>query len=179
MSKKSRPQHRVAGMLGKVSRPPEKEPWVWHTRELLSSPAWRAMTLNCRLLIEFLELDHMAHAGSENGHLHATYGQLQGWGIPRTSISRAVGHLERLGLIAVTRGGYRAYAKTNPTRYRLTYLPDKQVNEWDQTYYGSPTNDWKRVTEQQARSITSPEALTKTYEHQRRMKPELRVVKQP
>src|SRR5215472_14363528 len=119
-----RSSHRVSYKIRKLHGPPEGQPWIWHTRELIASPAWRARSLNCCRFIEFLELDHMAHAGTENGFLHATWGQLEHWGINRRLIAKTIKQAESLGLIRLKRGSRASYAKTNPTMFRLTYLPD-------------------------------------------------------
>ena len=37
--------------------PPEGEPWIWHSLSLISSPAWRARSINCARLIDFLEIE--------------------------------------------------------------------------------------------------------------------------
>ena len=62
-----------SGRCGKLMKPPPGEPWVWHTRELITSDAWRSQSITCRRFIELLELDHMNHAGTENGHLMVQY----------------------------------------------------------------------------------------------------------
>src|SRR5205823_12969455 len=77
-------KHRVAG------RPPDGEPWVWHTLALLSSPPWCGMSINCHRLILFLEIEHLQHGGNENGSLLAPYAQLVRFGIGRRFIAGAI-----------------------------------------------------------------------------------------
>ena len=128
----------LTGRQGKLRGPPKDEPWVWLTRELLASPAWRARSINCMRLLDFLLVEHMNHAGTENGNLHATYDQLGGWGLTRSEIRRATEESEFLGLVRCERGG--RWAGTNkPSTYRLTYLPDRDGHP--------PTNEWKRVSQ--------------------------------
>jgi hypothetical protein len=165
MSRRHRPSNRVTSNPRRVLGPPEGQPWVWHTRELISSPSWRARSLNCRRLLEFLELDNMAHAGLENGFLHATWQQLERWGINRRLISATIKQAEDLGLVRLTRGSRASYAKTNPTRFRLTYLPDRNINEHGQVYYGMATNEWKRATAAQAAAITGNKIAPIDSEH--------------
>ena len=121
----------------KLVSPPEGEPFIWHTREMLTSPAWRAMSINCRRLLDALEVDHMNHAGTENGNLMATYDQLREYGCPRSEIRAAVDEAVFLGLVKVKRGG--RWAESNqPSTYRLTYYADRD---------GRPaTNEWKGKT---------------------------------
>jgi len=83
-------------------------------------------------------IEHMNHAGTENGNLEATYDQLAAYGATRSEISSAIDEGVALGLIRAKRGG--RWAGTNhPNVYRLTWLPDRNDNP--------PTNEWKRVTE--------------------------------
>ena len=127
------------GRAGKAQRPPKGEPWIWLTRELLSSPAWRARSINAVRLIEFLQIEHMNHAGTENGNLKATYDQLVAFKLTRSQIRKAIEEAEFLGLIRFQRGG--RWAGTNqPSTYRLTFLPDRESN--------LPTNEWKGKTEE-------------------------------
>jgi len=129
-----------AGRAGKAHRPPKKEPWIWLIRELLCSAAWRALSINGRRLLDFLMVEHMNHAGSENGNLAATYDQLVAWGLSRSEISSAIEEAEFLGLLRFKRGG--RWGGTNlPSRYRLTFLPDRDDNP--------PSNEWKRRKEDQ------------------------------
>ena len=46
------------GRRGKATRPPKNEPWIWHTREMIRSEAWRAASINTRRLLDFLEVEH-------------------------------------------------------------------------------------------------------------------------
>ncbi len=133
----------------KLRSPPKGEPWCWLTRELLGSPAWRALSVNARKLMDFLLIEDMNHAGTENGNLCATYDQLEAYGLTRSEIRPAIEEAECLGLIRWQRGG--RWAGTNrPSRFRLTFYADRDGNP--------ATNEWKGKTEeairewQQARS---------------------------
>ena len=145
---------KVSHDLSKVGGPPEGKAWVWHTLELLTSPAWRSQSVNCRRLIDFLEIDHMHHSGLENGCLAATYNQLVEWGISRRLVHDVISEAEALGLIECQRGGRKKFAETHISKFRLTYLASKESNERGQKYYAAPTDEWKRVTAQQAAKIT-------------------------
>jgi len=126
-----------AGRLGRLNKPPKGEPWVYLTQELLSSPAWRAQSINCRRLIEFLLDERMNHAGQENGKYMATYDQLHAWGIPRSEISGAIREAEFLGLVRRQRGTGLTDLK-RPSLYRLTFYADFEGHP--------PTNEWKGKT---------------------------------
>ena len=128
---------RLPARLRKLFRPPRGEPFIWLTRELLEGAAWRSMGANTARLMNFLLIEHMNHAGTENGNLKATYDQLDEFGLTRGTISDAVDEAFFLGLIRLERGG--RWAGTNqPSIYRLTFYADK---------YGAPaTNEWKGKT---------------------------------
>ena len=65
----------------RMNRPTPNEPWVWLTRELLSSAAWRSMSINGRRVLDFLLLEWMGKGGRENGRLrhHIGNSRLMGW----------------------------------------------------------------------------------------------------
>ena len=129
-----------SGRAAKAHRPPNGEPWVWLTRELLASPAWRHRGVNTIRLIDFLLIEHMNHAGIVNGNLKATHEQLRVYGLSANSIRGAIEEAEFLGLIRFNRGG-RWAGSNQPSHFRLTFQPDRDGN--------GPTNEWKRRTEEQ------------------------------
>jgi hypothetical protein len=88
----------------------------------------------------------MRHGGAENGDLLATYDQLVG--ISRRLIKPTIQEAEQRKLIEVRWGMRKAYAKNNPTRFRLTYLAARVVSEDGKPYYAEPTDEWRqyRVT---------------------------------
>lgn len=105
-------------MSGKAQRPPAGEPWVWLTKELIKSDAWRSLGINERRVIDFLMLEHMAHAGKQNGRLKAPHQHLETFGIGAKYIASAIAEVERLGLIECRRGGMRV-----ATTFALAWLP--------------------------------------------------------
>ena len=131
---------RPLGWLKKLKSPPKDEPFIWLTYELITSPAWRARSINTIRLIDDLLADYMRHAGTENGNLMATYDQQVASGSSRRLINDAVEEAVFLGLITVDPGG--RWADTNvPSRYRLTWLVDDRD-------YSHATNQWKGKTEE-------------------------------
>src|SRR5262245_57742640 len=81
--------------------------FVPHTAELLKSAAWRARSIYLVKLLDRLEIEHIAHAGKENGHLKVTYDQFVEHGISRRFVKHAIEEGEALGLLKVTeRGAY-------------------------------------------------------------------------
>ena len=133
-----RSSNRLSGREGKLRKPPKGEPWVWLTRELLTSEAWRALGVNSRRLIDFLLIEHMNHAGTQNGYLIATKDQLVRFGLSRRLVSDAVRECVFFGLLRVEQLGKFDRNIRRATRYRLTFYADME---------GAPaTNDWKAIT---------------------------------
>lgn len=121
---------KLAGRDANLMRPPAGEPFVWLTRELVESDAWQARSRQCARLIDFLLIEHMNHAATENGNLKATYEQLVQFGFSRRKIVGAIEEAERLGLVRCQRGW-----KRRPSTYRLTFYPGRDRSP--------PTNEWK------------------------------------
>ena len=102
----------------KKNRPPAGEAWVWLTRDLIASDAWRSLGINGRRLIDFLLIENMGKAGTQNGKLKAPHRQLEAFGIGRRLIADAIRETEILGLVECRRAGQRA-----SSTYALTWLP--------------------------------------------------------
>jgi GNAT superfamily N-acetyltransferase len=118
--------------------------WVPHSAELLPSAAWRTRSIHCARLLDRIELEHMAHAGKENGYLIVTYDQFVEWGIGRRFIRAAIEEAVKRGLLVVERhGAYRGGARRQPSLYRLTYLRFRFVPIAGAPYFVNPTNDWR------------------------------------
>ena len=130
----------------KLRQPPEGSSWVWLTKDLLESPAWRGMSVNTRKLIDFLLLEYSGHAGTENGRLKATYDQLEDYGLTRKSIREAVAEAEALGLLQQVGPSLQRI----PNKYRLTFYAtideDRMSGDW-------ATNDWRSITDENVRSL--------------------------
>jgi hypothetical protein len=118
--------------------------FVAHTASLLSSDAWRAMSLRARRLIDLLELEHLAHAGTENAHLKLTWRQMREAGIGNDHIAATIAEVETLGLVTVThKGCFRGAARQSPSTYRLNYLPWKFAPAMASAYYLAPNDEWQ------------------------------------
>lgn len=137
----------------KVRQIPAGEPFVQLSRELLASPAWRARSINTIRLIDFLMIEHMNHAGYENGRLMATYDQLVAFGIGRRFVHSAISEAEQLGLILVERGGRRGFTISHVNTFTLTFLTTKNKGNRGEVLYVSPTNNWKRINDADAEKI--------------------------
>ncbi|MBB3264040.1 hypothetical protein FHW79_001655 [Azospirillum sp. OGB3] len=137
-----------------VGGPPSDQAWVWASTELMSSPAWRARSIYCVRLIEFLQIEHMAHGGYENGKLKATYDQLDRFGIPRKYIKATIQEAEGLRLIEVQQGGQKGVVENHASLYRLTfYHSSVKGRPGERSYYVAPSNEWKTITAEMAREV--------------------------
>ncbi len=126
---------KLSGRARKLRSAPPGEPFAILTRELLASPAVRALSLTGRRLLDFLLIEDMNHAGTENGNLIATYRQLTAFGLNGNLISGAIAELKFLGLVRVLHGGMTRGNVKRENLYRLTFYADSE---------GRPaTNEWK------------------------------------
>ena len=93
------------------NKPPDGESWRWLTQEMLESSAWRAMSFAARKIIDRLIVEHLAHAGTENGNLISTYSDFEKFEIRAAGVlPRAIVAAETLGFIDVIKRGGSAYA---------------------------------------------------------------------
>jgi hypothetical protein len=107
---------------------------------MLESEPWRALTLSGRLVLDRLMIEHMAHAGTQNGELIVTYDQFLAFGISsRRAVAQGIEIAVALGFLDITARGYRAFGSARrPARYGLTWLP-----RCDGTL---ASNRWKRFS---------------------------------
>jgi hypothetical protein len=116
-----------------LNQPPADQPWVWQSRTLRESVAWRSAGINARRFIDFLLLEHMKHGGRDNGRLKAPHRQLEEFGIGARYITEAKREAEELGLV----DGYHRGLRMAST-YALTWLPlhdgTPATNRW-QTFH--------------------------------------------
>lgn len=114
--------------------------WVYQEIEMIESPAWRALTINARRIIERLQLEHSNHGGGENGRLPCTYSDFQRWGVTKKYILAAVVEAEALGFIERVDRGRKKFGNYpgSPSRFRLTFIgtiaPEMRP----------PTDEWRR-----------------------------------
>jgi hypothetical protein len=94
------------------------EAFVKMPRDLLESEAWRSLSINARRFIDILMLEHLRHAGRDNGRLLAPWRQLEAAGIGARYIGDAIDEAATRGLVVVKHGRAR-----RPNIYGLTWLP--------------------------------------------------------
>lgn len=113
---------------------------------MLSSPAYRVLSLSAHRVLARVEIEHASHGGFENGDLPVTFADFERYGVDRHAIGPAIAECVALGFLRIThhgRSGNGAYRSAN--RFRLTYLPLRGV---------APTHGWKHVeTDGEARTL--------------------------
>lgn len=155
----SRPLH--VKLRERRAHPPDGQPWVWLTREILESEAWHSAPINTRRVVERLMLEHMDHAGTMNGKLICTFADFQKWGVGRRLISISIRDASDRGLIVVTERG-RASAGEHrwPNKYALGWLPMHDgaaaLNRWKAWTPKSISPGSRKCTGDLRQSATSP-----------------------
>ena len=129
----SKPLH--VKLRDKRNHPPEGEPWLWLTRELIESDAWHTAPINTRRFVERLMLEHMAHAGTMNGELVCTYADCVKFGIFRRFIRITILDAIARGLVDMTQQGKASSGSERwPSRFALGWLPRRDgaaaLNRW-------------------------------------------------
>ena len=140
----------------RANRPPPQEVWIWLTREMMESPAWSALTAPARRVIDRILIEHMHHAGTENGELVVTFDNFEAIGVPRHSAKCAIAVAVALGFIDITFKGVRSHgAARRPSKYAITWLPQND---------GTPaSNRWKSIAtkDQAATAVAAVHSSTK------------------
>src|SRR5262245_58397528 len=106
---------------------------------MLESPAWRALSLSGRRVIDRIEIELAHHGGNDNGSLPVTFDDFIAYGIHHNCIAPAIREAEALGFIKVTergRGGNAEYRL--PNKFFLTFA-------YSRTKGAEPTHDWRKI----------------------------------
>lgn len=108
------------------------------TREMLESPAWAALSIHARRIIDRVLVEHMAHGGTQNGALPVSYADIEALGLRRNRIASAIAEAVALGFLDHERGRAAGGAARGHVQvFRLTWL---------RTGDGEPaTNRWKAL----------------------------------
>jgi hypothetical protein len=106
--------------------------------DMLESPAWRALSLSARRVLDRVAIELRHHGGHEGNGLCVTYADFHKYGIHRHAIPPAIREAVALGFLRITQQGRAGNAEyRRSTLYKLTF-----VNTVD----GEPTHEWKRIT---------------------------------
>ena len=87
------------------------------------------MSRAARLVVDRVMIEHMAHAGTENGNLAVTYADFVKFGIRRESLPAAIADAAARGSITITEQGR---ASTGPDRWPSRYARARMapVTRW-------------------------------------------------
>jgi hypothetical protein len=130
--------------------------YVPHRLAMIESHAYRALSLTARRCLDRIEIEHMHHAGKENGQLPVTYQHFIEYGIGRRFIGPALRELVALGFVEITEHGVAGNAEHRaPNKFRLTYVHAGRMRASD---------EWRRI-----RTIEEAEQIAR---HARAQKPE-------
>jgi hypothetical protein len=124
----------------KLNAPPHG-PWMPIGREMLRSGAMRALSIHARRAFDRIMIEHMDHAGQENGRLKVTWRDFEKFGIHRRDIKPALRELIAVGFISIESPGRAiiwGQSKGDATQCRLTFLPVSEPND-----FRAATNEWK------------------------------------
>jgi hypothetical protein len=120
-----------------------KECFTPHTRSLKLSASWRSMTQHEHRILDRLEIENECHAGRENGNLAVSWRQFAEYGVAQKFISPGIDRLAKIGLLEITSPGTAGHGPAHCSRYRLTYLPAKTIDENGNVSYPEPTHEWR------------------------------------
>lgn len=145
---------RTAGFMSrravKMNGPPDSQPWIWLTREILESPAFRGLSINAMRALFRIMVEHVSQGGRENGRLKVTTRDMFAYGVAWHKVSSAIDEIDAAGFIRVTVHGRRICGsdKGAPPEYALTWLPI--IEPEDLT---PPSNAWKQPRPNIARAV--------------------------
>ena len=146
--------------------PPEGS-WIPFGKEMLDSPAWRALSRAGHQFIGRLCSEHAAHGGRENGRLAVSWEAFAVAGVHRSAMQQTEDEVTNLGFVECVDRGRKGYGSVLGKRatYRLTFLG---VIGSDQS--GPPTDDWRAVaSDAEAEAIIT---AVRNRERLRRSQPE-------
>jgi hypothetical protein len=139
MSKSGVWKNRSDGRTVRRHTIPPNQQWTWWTIEMLESPAYRALKLSERRVIDRIRIEFAHHDGQDNGKLPVTSRNFHEYGIRWDSIAPAIRASQALGFIRVTRWGVASNAEFRiPNLFALTHLETDN----GQT---AATNDWNKI----------------------------------
>jgi hypothetical protein len=116
--------------------------FVAHRIEMIESPAWRALSLSARRVIDRIEIEHGHHGGNDNDRLPVTFDDFEDFGISHKSVAPAIREAVALGFTRITERGRPSESDfgRHPNKFGLTYLPVRRGNRWHE-----PTDEWKEI----------------------------------
>jgi hypothetical protein len=131
--------------------------FVPHRIEMIESPAWRALSLSARRVIDRIEIEHGHHGGNDNGKLPVTFDDFEDFGISHKSVAPAIREAVALGFAEITQRGRPSESDfgRHPNYFRLTYLSMRRGTRWHDA-----TDEWKQVKTPEEADRIAQEART-------------------
>ncbi len=121
----------------------------YHLIEMLESPAYRALSLSARRILDRIEIELAHHGGTDNGRLPVTFDNFQQYGIDRQAIAPAIREVVALGFIEITARGRAGNAEwRKPNLFRLTYREARG-------FHGDGSHEWRKFDTKQAAELTA------------------------
>jgi len=122
-----------------------------HLIEMLESPAWKALSLGARRVIDRIEIELARHGGNDNGRLPVTKLDFVEYGVHHNGVAPAIREAEALGFIRVTEHGRGGNAEhRQPNKSFLTFARGRDSRAQP------PTDDWRKIkTTEEAEMIAS------------------------
>jgi len=113
---------------------------------MLESPAYRALSLSARRIIDRIEIELAHHGGRDNGKLPVTYEDLIAYGVHKDACAPGLREVQAFGFIECTERGRAGNAEfRTASKYRATFRDTDRAK---------PTDEWKRIaTIEQAEAI--------------------------
>ncbi len=122
---------------------------------MLRSPAYCALSLSARRVLDRLEIELADHGGTDNGKLPVTYQDFVRYGLHRQAIYPAIQELVALGFVEVTEQGVAGGTEyRKPNKFRITYRPSDGAR-------GDGTHEWMKITEEEALLVAAMARSTK------------------
>src|SRR5207253_1998859 len=107
--------------------------------DMLRSPAYCALSLSARRILDRLEIELADHGGADNGRLPVTYDDFQRYGLHRQAIFPAIRETVALGFVEITEEGIAGTAEFRKlNKFRLTYRASDGM-------LGDGSHEWKRI----------------------------------
>ncbi len=123
--------------------------------DMLRSPAYCALSLSARRVLDRLEIELADHGGTDNGKLPVTYQDFVRYGLHRQAIYPAIQELVALGFVEVTEQGVAGGTEyRKPNKFRITYRPSDGAR-------GDGTHEWMKITEEEALLVAAMARSTK------------------
>jgi hypothetical protein len=136
-SRKTNATGRTTGRRFGNKRTAIGEQFAPHKIRMIRSPAWCALSLSARRVLDRIEIELAGHGGADNGKLPVTYDDFEKYGIHRHAIGPAMREAVALGFIEITvvgRAGNAEFRK--PNQFRLTYIYSTSA---------APTDEWQHI----------------------------------